>query len=140
MARKYIKKGKLKTHSWRTSGEFKKGRIPWNKGKKRPPFSEEWKRKIREAAIERRKNHWNWKGGISYEPYSVDWTKTLKRSIRERDNYICQLCSQYGSTVHHIDYQKKNCNSDNLITLCQGCNSKVNKNRRYWTDYFKRIK
>lgn len=49
----------------------------------------------------------NWRGGKSFEPYSVDWTETLKRSIRERDKYICQVCSQYGNTVHHIDYDKK---------------------------------
>lgn len=78
----------------------------------------------------------NWKGGIQYEPYSTDWTETLKRSIRERDHYICQLCLNYGNAVHHIDYNKKNCNSDNLITLCISCNFKVNSNRIYWTNYF----
>ncbi len=82
-----------------------------------------------------------WKGGISFEPYSIDWTETLRRSIRERDNYICQLCSQYGNTVHHIDYNKLNCNPANLITLCKNCNTKVNHNRSYWLNYLKgRIK
>ena len=78
----------------------------------------------------------NWQGGLSFEPYSVDWTETLKRSIRERDNYICQLCNQYGNAVHHIDYNKKNCNPSNLITLCIRCNSRVNAKREYWTRYF----
>jgi len=77
-----------------------------------------------------------WRGGISFEPYSLDWTETLRRSIRERDNYICQLCSQYGNVVHHIDYNKKNCNPDNLITLCRSCNARVNSNREYWQSYF----
>lgn len=81
-------------------------------------------------------NKYGWKGGISFELYSVDWTETLKRAIRERDNYICQLCSQYGNTVHHKDYCKKNCSPDNLITLCVKCNPKVNFNRNYWLNYF----
>jgi hypothetical protein len=86
------------------------GRIPWNKGK---PY----------LAVRGEKN-WKWKGGKSFEPYSIDWTETLKRSIRERDNYICQICSQYGNEVHHKNHDKKNCNPDNLITLCKKCHSK----------------
>lgn len=84
----------------------------------------------------RGENHYNWQGGKSFEPYSTDWTITLKRSIRERDNYICQLCSQYGNTVHHKDYDKKNCSPSNLLTLCRKCNSMVNFNRNYWIKYF----
>lgn len=79
--------------------------------------------------------HPQWKGGISFEPYSLDWTETLKRSIRERDNYICQLCSQYGNVVHHIDYDKKNCDPKNLITLCNSCHNKTNHKRNYWKKF-----
>lgn len=81
----------------------------------------------------------SWKGGISFEPYSVDWTETLKRAIREKYNYICQLCNQYGNNIHHIDYDKKNCNTDNLINLCQSCHTKTNHNREYWKQYFQTI-
>ena len=84
----------------------------------------------------------NWCGGISYKGYSTDWTETLRRSIRERDRYVCRLCNQQQGdrthSVHHIDYDKKNCDPKNLITLCVGCNSKVNFNRYYWTEYFKK--
>ena len=38
---------------------------------------------------------------------------------------------------NHIDYNKKNCNSDNLITLCHNCHSKTNHNRNNWINYFK---
>ena len=79
----------------------------------------------------------HWRGGKSFEPYSVDWTITLKRAIRERDNYICQLCSQYGNVVHHINYNKRDCTFTNLINLCRRCNSKVNFNREKWVSYFK---
>ncbi|MCK4824847.1 HNH endonuclease [bacterium] len=89
--------------------------------------SEETKRKMSETH-EGEKCHL-WKGGISYEPYSIDWTATLKRSIRERDHYTCQLCGKLQSDrafdVHHIDEDKKNCNPDNLITLCHNCHAKL---------------
>ena len=140
-----VKKGK------KFSEETRKKISEGNKGKKKPPFSEEHRRKLSEVnkgkklseehkkkigEAERGEKNWNWQGGKSFEPYTTDWTETLRRSIRERDNYICQLCSQYGNAVHHIDYIKSNCNSDNLITLCISCNSRVNKNRDYWNNYF----
>lgn len=85
--------------------------------------------------------HPNWQNGKSFEPYTIDWTESLRRSIRERDHYICQLCSkQQGDrvhSVHHIDYDKKNCDPTNLITLCVGCNTKVNYNRNRWIKYLK---
>jgi len=148
-------KGKLiQTNTGRT--HFKKGFTPWNKGKIGTPnkykgihnrYTNETIEKMKISALKDTSrsiknsgsNNPGWKGGKSFEPYTTDWTETLRRSIRERDHYICQLCSKYGNTVHHIDYNKKNCNTDNLITLCKGCNSKVNKNRGYWINYFKEI-
>jgi hypothetical protein len=97
-------------------------------------FSEEHKIKI-SIALKGEKSYL-WEGGVSFEPYSIDWTDTLKKAIRERDCYICQVCSEYGNTVHHIDYNKKNGNSNNLITLCVSCHIKTNKNREYWKNYF----
>ena len=82
----------------------------------------------------------NWKGGISFKAYAVDWTKTLKRSIRERDHYICQFCGMpqldEAFCVHHIDYDKKNCSPANLISLCRKCHSRTFGNRKYWINYF----
>lgn len=104
----------------------------WNRGKH---HTEEVKRRIGEA-LKGEKSP-NWQGGISFEPYSVDWTETLKRGIRERDKYTCQLCNKEPSVIcHHIDYDKKNCNSDNLIVLCRGCHAKTNFNRQYWKQIF----
>jgi len=89
------------------------------------------------------KDHYNWKGGISFEPYSVDWTETLKRSIRERDHYICRVCNKIQGDevfcVHHIDYDKLNCDPNNLITLCRKCHVKTNYNRDYWKKYFRQL-
>jgi hypothetical protein len=84
-------------------------------------------------------NH-NWLGGVSYEPYCEIWQdKDYKRSILKRDGDTCQRCGItnmlslliHGKrlTVHHIDYDKKNCHPTNLITLCNSCNPKSNYNR-----------
>ena len=82
----------------------------------------------------------SWQGGISYEPYSIDWTDDLKRAVRKRDRYTCFICKKEPAIcVHHIDYNKKNCNPDNLITLCTSCHTKTNFNRRYWIEYFKNL-
>lgn len=80
-----------------------------------------------------------WKGGISFEPYSTDWTRNLRINIRERDRYTCKICRKKQEEnvypVHHIDYNKKNCNPNNLITLCHSCHSKTNSKRKYWKEY-----
>ena len=133
-AKKKIKEYQ-QTHS--NSGRFQKGRISNRKGVK---LTEKTKEKMGKAKLGKlREKANNWKGGLSFEPYSVDWTETLRRSIRERDHYICQLCNQYGKIVHHIDYNKKNNNPDNLITLCLKCHMKTNSNRNYWINYFKKL-
>ena len=95
------------------------------------------------------KNHYNWQNGISKFPYSFAFTKELKEFIRQRDKYECQLChksqrkelNQYNKklSVHHIDYNKQNCKKDNLITLCNQCNHRVNAFRDYWFAYFNYI-
>lgn len=94
-------------------------------------------------------NHWNWRGGKSFEPYSYEFTEELKEGIRKRDNYRCQECfrhqdelyrpsgQKYSLHVHHIDYDKKNSNSDNLISLCNSCHAQTHFDRDEWTDYFR---
>jgi len=140
-----------------------------NKGKKKPPFSDKHRKKLSEKAKKRKhskktkqkisKNHIgnkngmfgrrkelspNWQGGKSFEPYTTDWTKTLRQAIRERDKYTCQVCGEKQGervlNVHHIDYNKKNCNPNNLICLCSACHNKTNFNRNYWIKYFMSLK
>lgn len=101
--------------------------------------SEETRRKIGDA--HRGSKSCRWKGGISKKLlYSIDWTETLRRSIRERDHYTCQLCGKLQGdrafSCHHIDYDKQNCNPNNLITLCYSCHQKTNFNKNYWINYF----
>jgi len=89
-------------------------------------------------------NH-QWKGGVSYEPYCEVWKdKEYKNDIKERDGNIClnPYCdSKYPNdlTIHHIDYDKKNCEPRNLITLCRVCNIKANKDRRWHKTWYKAI-
>jgi hypothetical protein len=84
-----------------------------------------------------------WKGGKTLEKYPVEWTATLRKSIRERDRYICRLCfkqqEDISYSVHHIDYNKDNLNPENLITLCKQCHQKTNFDRDKWTKYFNLI-
>ena len=123
---------------WLGKKRSEESKIKISKAKMGVKLSEETKKKISEA--NKGEKCYLWKGGISFEPYSVDWTRTLRRSIRERDRYTCQICGKEPSVhCHHIDYNKKNCNSDNLITLCRSCHTKTNQNREYWIDYFKNL-
>ena len=135
---KHTKKAKRKMkknnpHYWEGKHRSEKTRKKISKNRKGQHTS---------SATEFKKGHKiNWKGGISFEPYSTDWNESLRRTIRERDHYTCQLCGKPQGdrvhSVHHIDYNKKNCDPDNLITLCGGCNTRVNFNRDYWLNYFK---
>lgn len=100
-----------------------------------------WEGKRRESMTG--KNNWNWNNGSSYVGYSIDWTRTLKRSIRERDNYLCKVCGELqgdiAHDVHHIDYDKANCDPKNLITLCHRCHMRTNANRDYWKGYLNNL-
>lgn len=84
-------------------------------------------------------NHPLWVGGHDKKGYPREqWTETLRLSIRQRDNFKCQVCGvpelecETKLDVHHIDYNKQNNNPDNLISLCHSCHSKTNVNREHW--------
>jgi hypothetical protein len=87
-------------------------------------------------------NHPNWKGGLSFEEYGHNFDSSLKEQIRFRDHYKCRYCecSQLENgkqlDVHHIDYNKQNCENMNLISLCVKCHRKTNGNRDFWFAYF----
>jgi len=134
------------------------GKPSWWKGKK---HTKETKLKMslacrtkRDNSVYAGKNHWNWQGGKSFEHYEIEFNKKLKEKIRKRDNYICQECFKHQDklftknkngnsvkeklSIHHIDYDKKNNNPDNLISLCRNCHCKTNKRHRiYWINRYK---
>ena len=79
------------------------------------------------------KNHPNWKDGSSQSAYE-NFTNVIKREIKERDSYKCCICNKETQklAVHHIDYDKKNSNLNNLISLCFKCHGETNFNRNSW--------
>lgn len=108
-------------------GSYKKSGITYKKNWENPEF----------VKAHSGENAWNWQGGLSFQKYTQEWSKKLREQIRERDGHICQVCliSQDELDrklhIHHIDYDKKNCNEDNLISLCPSCHMKTtNKNNR----------
>ncbi len=107
--------------------EFKKGQKPWNKNLK---------------GLNAGDKNPAWLDGRSFEPYSPEFNNQLKEKIRERDNYECQECHKKQEelneklSVHHIDYNKKNNNPLNLISLCRKCHTKTSFNRKHWKRYF----
>jgi hypothetical protein len=136
-----------------------KGQIAWNKGKK---TSSEVIDKLRKShlgkvmsEITRQRmsdshkglntgdKNGSWNNGSSFLPYSTLWTKELREEVRRRDGYICMICKTLKAKgknnifhVHHIDYNKKNCDLINLITLCHTCHMKTHHKRDYWKQYF----
>lgn len=84
------------------------------------------------------------KGSPCDRDYCDAWyDKEFKESILERDSYTCQNpdCWEYdpGLSIHHIDYDKKNCHPLNLITLCRSCNGRANGDRQYWQELYTNI-
>ena len=86
----------------------------------------------------------NWNGGTSFEVYPKEF-KQIKQFIYERDNYTCQYpdCKHKTDVLdaHHIDYNKKNNNPENILTLCRSCHAKTNgkSNRQYWIEFYQNI-
>ncbi len=85
-----------------------------------------------------------WKGGKSFEEYGFGFKPMLKNYIREIDNHKCRICGieekHIGKklSVHHIDYNKKNCSVNNLISLCHHCHAKTSVNREKWEPKLKK--
>jgi len=88
------------------------------------------------------KNNPAWNDGSSFEPYGAEFNKRLKEQIRARDKFACQQCRKKEKTLdyilicHHIDYNKKNNDPTNLISLCKTCHSQTNFSREDRTKYF----
>lgn len=144
--RKNLSKAKIRYY--KTHDVWNKGK-PFLVGERNPMYekhhAEETKEKIRNSEYHKNlsgENNPRWEGGISFEPYGPEFNDKLKEQIRKRDDYICQLCGAHQSKfkraldVHHIDYDKKNNEPENLISLCYTCNPMVNTKRRFWMTYF----
>jgi len=107
------------------------------------PNTEEQKRKISLAKKGKLRpeitgdKHPRWMGGHSKTMrYTGIFLRQIRHDIRIRDNHRCQICAGQNGThslpVHHIDYDFKNDDPKNLISLCSSCHMKTNINREYW--------
>lgn len=124
------------------------------KGRKRPPFSAEWRKNIgeagrgREMSVEQRiatslrfkgeKCHL-WKGGITplnqtirHSMEYVQWRKL----VFERDDWTCNQCHKRGGNMeaHHIKefhlYPDFRFDINNGETLCKPCHDSTKLNKR----------
>ncbi len=80
------------------------------------------------------------------ESYCFIWNdEEFKEMVFERDRHKCMnsLCrykwSSYRLCRHHIDYNRKNCDLSNIITLCISCNARANFNREWWTSFYQNL-
>ena len=135
---------------------FKKGHIPWDKGKH---HSAETCEKIRQARLKDghvpylvNGKHWlkqegkhpgTWKGGITPERqafYSSERWRLAEKYVRERDENTCKLCGMKQPEdckrqfdIHHIYPFDKNkwlrANPDNLVVLCRKCHMFVHSSQ-----------
>jgi 5-methylcytosine-specific restriction endonuclease McrA len=150
-------KKKLSEISKITLNGFKKGHTCCWKGKKMPSRSEEWRIKQRKSqkgkpwSEKRRKaqelvrRKYTKKGKFlikNGKEYSSNWNE-IRKIIYKRDNWHCQECNIHcwsnGKSkiqCHHIDYNEKNNDFDNLITLCASCHAKTLYKRQDWVIYF----
>jgi len=129
---KIIMQGRILTSEWKKKISRARIKLGLSKGKNNPMFG---KHHTKESI---RKNSLSQGGtGIPHERWNYPHAfLILRKSIRKRDNYICQLCHKKGRDVHHMDYNTFHNIETNLITLCEKCNVRVNYNRDYWFAYF----
>ncbi len=137
-------KGKHHTdEAKRKNSEAHKGNIPWNKGKTNH-LSNETLKQMSDSHKGQKCSDKNpmWQGGKSFEVYGKEFNNKLKEKIRDRDQHKCQICfkseceDKTKLSVHHIDYNKKNNNINNLISLCKKCHCKANGKRDKWIALF----
>ncbi|MHB8490603.1 MAG: HNH endonuclease signature motif containing protein [Solirubrobacteraceae bacterium] len=75
-----------------------------------------------------------WKGGDSR--YGFGFTAKFKALIRERDGNRCQECGalqadvRYTLHVHHKDFDGKNNDPTNLMTVCSPCHRRIHPGAR----------
>lgn len=106
--------------------EFKKGLIPWNKGKTIKTDPELFKNTIRS-----KKSHFYRHGNYKGVLYHNGWDR-IRKELKEKANYQCKVkiikgCSDY-LVCHHIDFSFENHSLDNLIICCMKCHHILHKN------------
>jgi len=74
----------------------------------------------------------DWTGYASMLLYDSAFNEVKREEVRNRDGRTCVLCGKselfnHGQrlAVHHIDGNKKNSDTSNLVALCLSCNNKT---------------
>lgn len=86
-----------------------------------------------------------WRGGKSFKEYPQEFNNILREQIRNRDNRTCQMCLKpeiecdTRLLIHHIDADKFNSDSLNLISLCNMCHGRINYHEDKWKEHFTSI-
>ena len=119
----HIKRSKFLFCSKECFNKFKKGKVPANIEQARE-----------NSPIKNGSKNINWKGGIP-RPYPNEWNGGLKQRIFARDRNRCQICGKLGKkrsdlVCHHIDFNKKNCQIENIKLLCRHCYLKIHWQER----------
>lgn len=147
---------------WRGQKHTKESKIKMSKPRtktwKLGPLSEETKRKISRTLKNKWKTDEEFRKYMSAKlnilidriklegkcdkDYPRKFDRILRSLVRERDDFTCRECDHtekqlgYNLSVHHIDYNKENCDMNNLISLCKSCHAKTNFNRQDWIKYY----
>jgi len=92
------------------------------------------------------KNNPNWQEGLDKQKYAIGFNRNIRARIRYRDKFTCQMCGKkqkrgdrYKLDVHHIDYNKDNLDTHNLVGLCHPCHLKTNYDRESWKSFFYKL-
>ena len=67
------------------------------------------------------KNHSNWKGGES------TYKNILIKSKSPRACRLCKIKDERVLAAHHLDFNRKNNNIENLIWLCHNCHHLIHR-------------
>lgn len=111
---------------------FKKGMTPWNKGLLNPITAE--RNKMGNNPFKKcGEEHPRWKGGVTSKDRlkRIKFRHSIQKKVFERDDYTCQVCGIRGKdmTVDHIqpwaEYVELRFCIDNCRTLCAKCHYKI---------------
>lgn len=109
----------------RCNNEFKYSRNGMAKGRIKAFCSKECR-----LGVDTRKVRINTKEIIEQYPRKF---RDIRPKIKNRDNNCCSFCGfNKNLEVHHIDYNKKNNESNNLLTLCKRCHTFTHYCRNFW--------
>lgn len=110
------------------------GNIPWNKGKKRPPFSKEWKEKLRLSHIGN-KSHTGEKHTEEYKKRMSKATKGIPKSEEMKIKVKNALTGKPKSEEHKRKLQGEN-NwrwNPNRKEVFENCGGRSNTEYKWWS-------